>query len=124
MAKVFVVQQPMRTVTQTDINRGFYDDHMLGKSVPAFDITPALKYGDMELLLDRGTIVGIATTPMVRSFREKLRDYSDEDSILPTGDPVAMGIAIAVAAVQNNGKVSVLRWDRKQKAYIRLTVEI
>ena len=124
MAKVYVVQQPMRRVRHEDIERGYYDEHMVGKMVPAFDLTPALRFGDIELLLDRGTIMGIATQPVIRSFKEKLKDYSDEDSIIATGDPIAMGLAIAIAALQNNGRVAVLRWDRREKAYVRIVSEI
>ena len=111
MSRVFVVQQPMR---RTDS----------GGLAPTFDLTPALEYGELELLLDTGVIVGIAMAPIVRVFKEKLADFSDDDYIVPTGDPSAMGVAIAIAAQHNAGRVALLRWDRKQRKYVVLRVEI
>jgi hypothetical protein len=119
MAKVYVVQQPMRRVSEDDVDRGYYGAKALGTFVPTFDMTPALEYGDIELLLDSGVFVGIATVPMIRSFHEKLRDFSDDDFLILTGNPVAMGIACAVAAHYNAGAVNILQWDRRQRKYIK-----
>lgn len=95
-----------------------------GSLAAAFDLTPAAEYGDIELLLDTGVKVGIAMQPIANQFKKKLRDFGDEDFILPVGDPAAMGVAIAVAAMQNQGRVKLLRWDRRQERYIKLQVEI
>lgn len=124
MAKVFVVQQPMRKISQEDIDRGLYGQEFLGSLVPRFDMTPAAEYGDIKLLLDSGAPVGIAAGPLIRSFKERLREYTGDDYILPTGDPMAMGLAIAIAASYNGGVVNVLRWDRKQRKYIEIRAEI
>lgn len=124
MGKVYVVQQPMRRVSQSDVDSGYYGASALGTFVPSFDLSPALKYGDIELLLDTGVMVGIAIAPVVQTFKDKLRNYSSDDYILPTGDPVAMGVAIAVAAKYNAGTVNILRWDRRERKYITLTAEI
>lgn len=120
-SKVYVVQQPMRRVSQEDVDRGFYGKDSLGTFVPSFDLSPALKYGDIELLLDTGVIVGIAIAPLYRTFTEKLRNYTSNDYILPTGDPVAMGLAIHLAAKYNGGVVNILRWDRRERKYIVMT---
>ena len=124
MSKVFVVQQPVRRVSQEDIDRGYYTDKSLGKFVPRFDLSPASAYGDIELLLDSGVIMGIAAAPVIRTFKEKLQGYCSDDFILPTGDPVAMGLAIAIAANYNGGLVNILRWDRRERRYIKIKAEI
>lgn len=118
-SKVYVVQQPMRRVSKEDVDRGFYGENALGTFVPTFDLTPALEYGDIELLLDSGVFVGIATVPMIRSFHEKLRNYTSDDFLILTGNPVAMGLATAVAAHYNAGTVNILQWDRRQRKYIK-----
>jgi len=92
--------------------------------VPAFDLTPALAYGDIELLLDSATSVGIAVKPILRTLRDKLRNFSDDDYILPVGDPIAMALAINVALEYNDGRAKVLRWDRREKGYVKLQVEL
>lgn len=123
---VYVVQQPLRRVTEQDVRRfpSRYRPEHVGTLVPAFDVSPAAKYGDIKLLLDSSLVVGIAMAPLVRTFRQKLAAYGDDDYILPTGDPAAMGIAIAIAAQANQGRVKLLRWDRKSGGYIELAVEI
>ena len=119
MSKVYVVQQPMRRVHQDDVDRGLYGPSALGTFVPTFDLTPALEFGDIELLLDSGVHVAIATVPMIRAFHDKLRNYTSDDFLILTGNPVAMGIATAVAAHYNSGKVNILQWDRKQHRYFK-----
>lgn len=111
MGKVFVVQQPLRKT-------------MSGALTAAFDVTPALEFGDLELLLDSGVVIGIAMMPMVRVFHQKLKNFCDDDYILPAGDVAAMGIAIAIAAQHNSGRVAVLRWDRIQRKYIALRIDL
>ena len=116
MGKVFVVQQPMRRVRREDITGGRYGEDMLGEFVPSADLTPALKYGDIELLIDTGVIVGIATAPLMITLKDKLRDFCDDDYLILTGNPVAMGLATAVAMKQN-GRAKILVWDRKERTY-------
>jgi hypothetical protein len=119
MSTVYVVQQPMRRVSREDVSRGYYGESALGTFVPTFDMSPALEYGNIELLLDSGVFVGIATMPMIRSFQEKLRGYGDDDFLILTGNPVAMGLATAIACNYNHGTVNILQWDRKQRKYIK-----
>jgi hypothetical protein len=121
MGRVFVVQQPMRKIGQDDIDRGLYRQESLGDFVPRFDLTPAAEHGEVILLLDSGAPVGIAATPMIHSFAEKMQGYCDDDCILPTGSPVAMSLAVTVAAQYNNGVVNTLVWDRRQRKYIKVT---
>lgn len=124
MGKVYVVQEPHRRVTEQDIRKGFHKKELLGQFVPVFDITPAAEYGEIELLIDSSVHIGIAMKPVAEKLRVKLRDFCDDDFILPTGDPAAIGIAIAIAAKYNDGRVNLLRWDRKMRGYIKLAVAI
>lgn len=89
------------------------------KTVPKHDLTPASAYGDLEVLISRNNI-GIAAQPIIAQLRHDLRDYSDDDYILAVGDPVAIGLAISVAADSNRGRVNILKWDRQTRAYISL----
>ncbi len=87
------------------------------RHVPAHDLTRASVFGNLKLMLE-GNTVGLAVQQLIPTFREKLKNFCDDDYLLPTGDPVAMGVAIAVAAEMNNGRVCVLRWDRETRSYI------
>ena len=106
---VYIVQQTMR-------KRG-------GEFVPAFDLTPARKYGDLEYVLPYGVH---ATHPamMLRTIRHALRNFKDEDYILMLGDPIACGVATCIAANNNRGRFRALRWDKIARAYDSIEVDL
>jgi rubredoxin len=93
------------------------------KTVPKHDLTPASAFGDLQILINRNQI-GIAAQPIVAQLRHDLRDYSDDDYVLAVGDPVAIGLAISVAADSNRGRVNILKWDRQTRQYISLSANI
>ena len=107
MSKVYCVTEPI-----TYIN---------GTPQPLFDISPALRYGELEILAKHNNSM-FASVPMVRYFREKLKDFCDDDYILPVGDPVTIAAVAAIAADMNKGYFKMLKWDKKQRQY--LVVEI
>lgn len=102
MSKVFVVTEPIT-----------YKD---GRPEPAFDISPALKYGDIIVLTKHNHSM-FASVPMVKHLREQLKDYSDNDYILPVGDPVTIAAVAAVASDINQGFFRMLKWDKRQRSY-------
>lgn len=108
MSKVFCVTEP---VTYRD-----------GVPEPLFDITPAMQYGEIEILSKHSTNM-MASVPMIRHFREKLKDFSDEDYILPVGDPVTIAAVAAVASDINNGYFKILKWDKRQKKYLVIEID-
>lgn len=109
MAKVFIVTEP---ITYRD-----------GVPQPLFDISPALKFGELEILAKHSHSM-IASVPMVRYFREKLKNYSNDDFILPVGDPVTIATVAAIAADMNKGYIKMLKWDKRQAAYIPIEINV
>ena len=107
MARVFCVTEP---ITYRD-----------GVPQQLFDISPALEYGELEILAKHNNSM-FASVPMIRHFREKLKDFCDDDFILPVGDPVTIAAVAAIAADINKGYFKILKWDKKQRKY--LVVEI
>ena len=101
MAKVFIIQE-----------------------MPNHDIAPAMKYGDMLVLLEPNTQIAFSTAPTIRMLRRKLRDYKDGDYLLLTGDPVAIGLACSIAAFYNSGRFTALKWDRRERMYIPVKIDI
>lgn len=120
---VYVVQEPARRVTKADVGTGRFRESALGSWTPLFDVTPALKFGTLQVLIDQGPI-GIAYQRIVRDLKIKLKNFCDDDYILSTGDPAAIGITIALAARQNKGRVRVLRWDKTQRGYVEVRVDL
>lgn len=87
-----------------------------------FNLTPAAKFGALEVLIPAGASL-ISTVPTVRILRDKLRSFTDDDYLLPVGDPAIMLAAGAIAAEFNGGRIKLLRWDRQQHCYIVIQVD-
>lgn len=109
MSKVWVTNEP-------------YQRAESGGMQAKFNLTPATAFGTLEVLVPAGTSL-ISSVPTVRLIREKLRDFSDDDYLLPVGDPAVMMIAGAIAAEVNHGRVKLLRWDRIQQQYIVIQID-
>ena len=87
------------------------------------NLLPAAKFGDIKILLPAGQ-VAYSPAPTVRRLREKLSHFSDNDYLLLMGDPAAIAIAGAVACERNNGKMRLLKWDRQERQYFPIDVDI
>jgi len=79
-----------------------------------FDMSSALDFGEAVTLFPSGTAIYLDADEFVRIARRKLSAMEPEDYLLLAGDPVAMGIAFAVAAEVTGGFVRVLKWDRRK----------
>ena len=136
MKQVYVVQELKRwhcpkcdsTYTRPLREGGFQckqcnHEYAFGVAKPRDSLTEAAAYGDVQIL-HNGNEVGIALQPLVAKFKHELRDFDDEDYILPVGDPVLIGLATALAAKANRGHVNLLRWDRQTRQYIKIKVMI
>lgn len=87
------------------------------QEVQGRNIIGAEQYGNLELLLPEGMQLVLSSQPTVNKLKRKLRNYCDDDYLLLMGDPVAMGIACAIASEMNRGKIQCLKWDRMEKRY-------
>ena len=94
------------------------------QEMPNHDIAPAMKFGEMKVLLPSYTQIAFSTAPTIRSLRHKLRSFSDDDYLLLTGDPVAIGLACSIAAFYNSGRYTALKWDRRERMYIPVKIDI
>lgn len=94
-----------------------------GLMVPKFNMVAAEEFGKVEVLLPYGNI-SLAPQPMVMKLRRALKDFCDDDFILPTGDPAAIGAAMSIAADCNNGKIKLLKWRGKQHRYTVLKMNL
>ena len=110
--KVFVVQRPA------------YFDRVRRGWVNKYDITPAEAHGEIVFLLRPGNIYRDKLDNAIRCLEEELRDYGPEDHILAIGDPVAIAATVMVAARQNNGRVSLLKFDRQADKYDAYEIDI
>ena len=88
-----------------------------------FDLSPALKFGALEILVPHTQSL-LAPVITVRNLRDKLRNFSDDDYILPIGDPSLIATVAMVASEMNHGKVKFLKWDKYANDYFTVSVDI
>lgn len=94
------------------------------QEMPNHDLAPAMKFGEMKILLPPYNQIAFSTAPTIRTLRHKLRNYSDQDFLLLAGDPVAIGLACSVAAFFNHGRYTALKWDRREHIYIPVKIDV
>ena len=93
------------------------------QEVPGRNIIPARQYGELCLLLPEGDVV-LSPGPTTRRLQRALKDFGDQDYLLLMGDPVAIGLACAVASDINQGRFKLLKWDRQSRVYYPVEVNL
>lgn len=101
--RVFVVQVPVRADSQ-------------GRLVPRFNLEPAKEHGELVFLL-QPSAKPFTPEKVLPELREKLKDYNDDDKLLLTGSPALMGWVAAIAANNNEGRVTILQWTSTHEKY-------
>lgn len=112
MSKVYIVQRPAYFCRT---RRGW---------VNKYDLTPAKKFGELVYLLRPGNIYADKLEGALAALKLGLADYTEQDSILAIGDPVAIGATVLVAAQLTGGKVAMLKYDRIAETYERYELNI
>ena len=91
---------------------------------PKFNIMGALKYGKLKVLLKENTQIVLSPGPIVFELRRLLKNYTSKDYLLLSGDPSVIGIAVAIVSDINNGRFNLLKWDRQEKVYYPLEINL
>lgn len=106
-SRAFVVQEPMKMEA--------------GVRVPRINLGTLKPYGEVVFLFQWSDFKEedsfADTDDIVRDLREKLESFTDDDYIVPLGNPAMIGLAIAIAADCNHGRVRVLDWMRERGRY-------
>lgn len=90
---------------------------------PSINILPARAYGELETVMGAGQLM-LDSSAAVRQIKEKLRNFTDKDYILPLGDPAIMMLVGAAAAAINDGVFNILKWDRQERIYYAVKVDL
>ena len=92
---------------------------------PGRNYVDASRYGTVqEPLLPATANLFLTTRPVIRTLRDKLRNFTDDDFLLLVGDPNIIGLACAIAASTNVGKYKTLKWDRDSRRYYAASCDI
>jgi hypothetical protein len=98
MSKVYITQE-------------IYKKNKEGERVSQFDLSSLDQFGETIVMLP-SVLNLFAPVPIVRTLREKLMHFTDDDYLVPLGDPSIMVAAGIIAAQRNNGRVRILKWER------------
>src|SRR4051794_34977259 len=93
------------------------------QEVQGRNVIPAQKFGQLSVLLPPGDVV-LSAGPTTRKLQRLLKDFCDTDYLLLMGDPVAIGLACAVASDANQGRFTCLKWDRQNHVYYPVAVDL
>lgn len=88
------------------------------------NVTPALQYGEIVTILPPNAQILFSVVPAVNRIKRKLENFSDEDYLVLIGDPSAIGIVCSAAAAKNSGRFKLLKWDRREKLYVPIQVDL
>ena len=92
--------------------------------VKDYNVRSAEKFGDLKIMLpDRKQMI-LASGPLTFELQKHLKDFNDNDYLLLIGDPAIIGLCCAIASDFNNGKFKVLKWDRNDKRYYDLEIDL
>lgn len=94
------------------------------QEVPGRDLSDALEFGDLDILLPAKEQVSLSAMPTIRRMQRKLAKFTSKDYLMLSGDPVCIGIACCLAALANNGQFKVLKWDRIEARYYPIQVDL
>ena len=89
-----------------------------------YNVRSAEKFGDLKIMLpDRKQMI-LASGPLTFELQKHLKDFNDNDYLLLIGDPAIIGLCCAIASDFNNGNFKVLKWDRNDKRYYDLEIDL
>jgi hypothetical protein len=76
------------------------------------NIEPAREFGHILHILDPDDQVSLNAAPIIEKIQRSMQNFSEDDFLLLSGDPIAIGEAYRFAAQRTQGKFKLLKWDR------------
>lgn len=98
-------------------------DRDSGEYVSVHDLSPAEEFGQLKYLLTP-TAAPWKPESILLDLWEGLKDYGDLDYLLMVGNPVLCGLATAVAADINDGRIRFLQWNGKDQRYTAVEAHV
>ena len=91
---------------------------------PKINIIGAAKYGDFLFCLPEMAQIIFSPGPLIFKLRKVLKDYSEKDYLLLTGDPAIIGVACSIVSDITNGRYKLLKWDKQEKRYYPIEINL
>ena len=91
---------------------------------PKINIMSASKFGEFKFLLPEFSQIIFSPGPLIFKLRKGLKDFNSRDYLLLTGDPAIIGVACSIVSDITNGKYNLLKWDRQERRYYPIKVNL
>ena len=88
------------------------------------NVRSAEKFGDLKVVLPDNKQIVLSSGPLTFKLKHALKDFNDNDYLLLMGDPAIIAVAGAVVSDVNGGKFKVLKWDRDEKRYYDIEIDL
>jgi len=89
-----------------------------------YNVRSAEKFGDLKVMLPDNKQMILSSGPLTFKLKLELKDFNDNDYLLLMGDPAIIAVAGAVVSDVNGGKFKVLKWDRDEKRYYDIEIDL
>ena len=94
------------------------------QGTPKINIVGATEYGDVNFLLPEFSQIIFSPGPLVFKLRQGLKNFTEKDYLLLTGDPALIGVACSIVSDITNGKYNLLKWDKQEKKYYPIAINL
>ena len=91
---------------------------------PKINILGAAEYGTFKFLLPELSQIIFSPGPLIFKLRKSLKDFSEGDYLLLTGDPAIIGVACSIVSDMTNGKYNLLKWDKQERKYYSIAINL
>ncbi len=91
---------------------------------PKINILGAGEYGTFKFLLPELSQMIFSPGPLIFKLRKGLKDYTNEDFLLLTGDPAIIGVACSIVSDITSGKFNLLKWDKQERKYYPIHINL
>ena len=109
MSKVFAVQNQHRYDKEKD------------DFVPKFDLSAAEQFGTLTYLLAPNA-APFSAASVTKELHAKLSEITSDDFLLLIGNPILIGLTVAVASIYCPVGLRLLQWHGKEQRYIAVKV--
>ena len=91
---------------------------------PKINIMGASHYGQFKFLLPEFSQIIFSPGPLIFKLRKALKDFKEGDYLLLTGDPAIIGVACSIVSDITNGRYKLLKWDRQDRVYYPIEINL
>jgi len=94
---------------------------------PKINIMGAASYsssGKFNFLLPEFSQMIFSPGPLIYKLRQGLKNFTQRDYLLLTGDPAIIGVACSIVSDITTGKYNLLKWDKQERTYYPIEINL